>query len=187
MEHFTYQTKPQTAMNYNSVPAPAQRKQGYTRKMLSRPTVQAATGGQEDTAEEKIRRILGRARPSLLNQLIAKGDELTQDDMEIIEAVEEHIEEEVKEAAKEETADQLLYVLSKCYIDGCCVHTLRPDITHYTADAPTPCYPGVVSMDPRLRKGYEAYKANPDCSFIEIYERHICVVSRDCSVTVLDE
>ncbi len=93
--------------------------------------------------------------------------------------------EKQKEVVSQEQADSLLCILSKCYITGCEVHTLFPDFVHYTAGA-NPSFKPVSSMDERLRKGYELYKKNMNCTLIEVYQRHFCVVGNDGSTQVIE-
>ncbi len=160
---------------------------GYVRRIQPKEQVGSVSDvGNEDRSESEIVRILGRARPSFVVDLVSKGDELTEDDIEIISKVQEHIEDEQKEQVKEEQVDTLLCTLSKCYITGCEVHTLIPQFVHYTKGI-NPGYPLIASMDKRMKKGYELYLKNKDCSFIEVYQRHLCVVRSDGTTTVINE
>ena len=180
-------SKEKQGQNYNQAQGKTDNKQGYVRKMLSKTdSSKLAENDQQDESEQKIEKILGRARPSFIVELIKKGDELTQEDLEIIEEVQQHMEEEQKEVVEEEKVDSLLCTLSHCYISGCVVHTLMPGFVHY---APTRLsgYPSVSSMDDRTKKGYEYYKKNPGCSCVEVYERHICVVGGNGITKVINE
>lgn len=140
----------------------------------------------EPADENKIKEILGKARSSYVVSLVEKGDELTEDDLEIIQAVQEHVEEEQKQVVEETKVDHLICSLTKCYITGCQIHTLLPNCVHYGSRSGAGF--GLINKMPeRLKKGYEMYKKNPECSYIEVYERHICVVSSSGITKVIDE
>ncbi len=136
--------------------------------------------------ETKIVEILGRARSSYVVGLIEKGDEATEEDLEIIQEVQQHLVEEQKQVVTEEKVDSLICTFSSCSIPGCIVHTLIPDFIHYGTPTGS-CYAKMKSMSPRMKKGYEIYKKRPGCSYIEVYERHICVVSSNGTSEVINE
>jgi len=136
--------------------------------------------------ERSVEQVLSKARPTFLVDLIQKGDELTEEDLEIIEAVQQGIEEEQEQLVEEEEVDNFLCSFSKCYIDNCEVHTLLPKCIHYgDRDGYDMCK--ISAMNPRLKKGYECYKKHMGCSHVEVYERHICIVDYNGITTVINE
>lgn len=139
---------------------------------------------QED--EQKIEQILGRARSTIVVDIISKADELTPQDLEIIAEVQQHVEEEQKQVVEEEKIDSFICSLSKCYISGCDVHTILPNCIHYGNNKGVG-YGRIRDMSPRMKKGYDYYLKNPDCSHIEVYERHICVVQSNGITQVINE
>lgn len=152
--------------------------------------VQKYTNGSSCSEDIKVlksvEQVLSKARPTFIVNLIQKGDELTKEDLEVIEAVQRNIEEEQKQSVKEEEVDSFVCSLSKCYISGCEVHTLLPTWIHYG------CSNGcdtrkISSMEPRLRKGYECYKKHPGCSHVEVYQKHIAIVDYNGTTTVINE
>lgn len=163
---------------------------GYVRKIPQYVKRHEDTEADESCVdtEREIVKILSKARTPYVVSLIEKGDEMTQEDMETVAIVQKHIEEEQKQVVEEQQADSFICSLSKCYIEGCIVHTILPACIHYRATGSgTGCYSSIQAMDERTRKGYEVYKNHPNCSYIEVYERHICVIEANGSSTVINE
>lgn len=138
------------------------------------------------TSEEKIESILGKARSRYVVELINKGDELTSEDMDIITQTQEHILEEQKEVVECEEVDNFICSLSKCYLPDCVVHSVTPDFTHYCRGK-SDFYHPISKMNPRMKKGLDVYLKNPNCSYVEVYERHICVISFNGTSKVISE
>ncbi|MCR5502311.1 MAG: hypothetical protein K6F53_04840 [Lachnospiraceae bacterium] len=178
--------KDRQRLNYGTEKKAKEEGEAYARRILPRTEKSDPECEKKEDPEMKTERILGRARPSYVVSLIEKGDELTEEDKEIISEVCQHIEEEIREEVEEEKADKLVCTLSKCFIPGCVVHTLIPGCIHYSIEN-RGTFPPVSSMDERMRKGYEVWKDHPDCVYTEIYERHICVVSGNGTTMVINE
>lgn len=136
--------------------------------------------------EQKIEQILGKARSTIVVDMINKADELTTQDLEIIAEVQQHIEEEQKQVVEEEQVDAFLCSISKCYLPECKVHTVLPKCIHY-GSMKGDGYGKLNEMSPRMKKGYDYYCKNPGCSHVEVYERHICVVAYNGVTQVFDE
>ena len=111
--------------------------------------------------EREIVKILSKARSAYVVSLIDKGDEITKEDLEIVSEVQQHMIEEQKQVVEEQMTDNFICSLSKCYIEGCVVHTLLPTVIHYKSHGGGMCYASINSMDERTKKGYEVYKNNP--------------------------
>lgn len=146
---------------------------------------QQNTEGSDDNTGSKIKKFLGKNRNSYALRLIAKGDHMTEEDRKILENVQKHMEEEKKKALEGEQEDLFICSMTKCYIPGCIVHTIIPDFVHFTQEGAIG-YPTVSSMDEATKRGFDVYMANPGCSCVEVYQHHVCVVSADGTVTVLD-
>lgn len=162
---------------------------GYERKIpqYMQKHENAQEADNETDPEREIVKILSKARSAYVVGLIDKGDEISKEDLEIVNEVQQHMIEEQKQVVEEQMTDNFICSLSKCYIEGCVVHTLLPTFIHYNSRGGGSCYASIESMDERTKKGYEAYMKNPNCSYIEVYERHICVVEYNGTTTVLNE
>lgn len=136
--------------------------------------------------KKTVEHVLGKARPRYIVDLVSKGDELSEEDLDIIEEVQQHIVEEQNQELEEDTIDNFVCSLTKCYIPGCEIHTLLPKCIHY-GNISGPGYGGLGDMSQRMKKGYECFKRNPTCSYIEVYERHICIIGQNGISTVLNE
>jgi|GEM_PF-1582157 len=136
--------------------------------------------------KKKVEQILGKARPKYIVDIVSKGDELTEEDLSIIEEVQQHFEEEQSQELEEGSIDNFVCSLTKCYIPGCEVHTLLPNCIHY-GNISGLGYGGLEDMSQRMKKGYECFKRNPTCSYIEVYEKHICIIGKNGISTVINE
>lgn len=140
----------------------------------------------ERTKEEKVVSILGRARSRYVVELITKSDEMTEEDLEIVAQTQEHLIEEQKEVVEEEEIDNFVCSMSKCFLPGCVVHTLTPDFIHY-CHGKSEWYQPISKMSDRMKKGLQVYQKHPECSYVEVYDKHICVVSYNGTTTVISE
>ena len=76
--------------------------------------------------------------------------------------------------------NELLGILSKCYITGCIIHAIGKQgniLRHYK----TP-----EEMSPELREGYAVWENNPGCICVEVYTFTICIVYDDGTVKVVE-
>ena len=90
---------------------------------------------------------------------------------------------------KEKQIDKLIGVLTKCYIHGCCVHTIDKSgriIKHYGKGMKGYDIMDINSMSERLKKGYQLYQVN-DCVCVEVYEQHMCIVGSNGKTKVTEE
>lgn len=127
-------------------------------------------------------------------------DMLSSTDEEIIERLKEVLDEDLLEEFQDKTAEEILEeirlsieeelatkkipaenklegVISKCYIDGCYVHSISSDgaiIKHYTR------YGSIPPMLEPGRRLYEKIKGN--CNCIEVYTNCCRIISVDGSV-----
>ena len=138
------------------------------------------------SAEERIVSVLGKARSRYVVELITKSDEMTEEDLEIVAQTQEHLIEEQKEVVEEEEIDNFVCSMSKCFLPGCVVHTLTPDFIHY-CHGKSECYQPISKMSDRMKKGLQVYQKHPECSYVEVYDKHICVVSYNGTTTVISE
>lgn len=126
--------------------------------------------------EEIVSGILKRIRPMSYINAIKKGDEMREEDFQVIENVKKNLEKKQKEEV-DNKVDRLIGVLSKCYISGCKVHSLWGDFIHYGANqGNSGCMQSLTNLTGRMKIGYEVYNAHPNCLSVEVYERRICVV-----------
>lgn len=175
------------SQNFNQNTQTQSSEDGYQR--ISKPYQKRNTSNSIEVKpgdEQRIEQILGRARSTVVVDLISKADELTSQDLEIIAEVQQHVEEEQKQVVEEEKVDTFICSLSKCYISGCDVHTVLPNCIHYGNNKGAG-YGRIHDMTPRMKKGYDYYRRNPDCLYVEVYERHICVVQNNGITQVINE
>ncbi len=150
--------------------------------------------------DEKLRQKLKTPRSRAYMEALSMIDLLSATDEEIIEKLQSEMDEdtleeisemsaeeiiaeimtsvrEELETAIEEAGEQLVGVLSKCYISGCDVHAIDQYgniIEHYkkTEGLPTP-----------LDKGRELFHKNPNCKCVEVYTGFAMIVDEDSTVT----
>ena len=128
------------------------------------------------TDEEIIERLKEVLDEDLIEEFSDKSVE------EILEEIRLSIQEEL-ESKKLPEEEKLVGVISKCYIDGCYVHSITPTggiAAHYTKngeDIPTMLEPA--------RMLYK--KINGNCSCIEVYTNCCRIIAKDGTVkTVLN-
>lgn len=140
------------------------------------------------TATSQINRIVAQPRNMAYISAIKKADEMTEQDFKILDMVQEHIENQQEQVVGEQYVDKLLYSLSKCYIEGCKVHTLFGEFIHYgEIDNSNYGLKLMSDMPERMRKGYSIYLKYPNCLNVEIYQHRICVVQQSGKVIVFEE
>lgn len=163
-------------------------KEGYVRKIQPYVKKNNATNNDPKVtlSEQKIEQILKKARNTYVLSLIEKGDTMTKEDLELLAEVQQHVEEEMKQVVEEAEVDNFICTMSKCYIEGCIVHTVLPTFQHYGKHK-VGCHHSVSEMDERMKLGYEYYMKNTACSCVEVYERHICVVQSNGQTQVINE
>lgn len=178
---------------------------GYNRKVTAYTSKNGQTVQTQFTDEvaAAIEKVLGQARTTYILDLMEKGDEITEEDLQVLTAVLNHIQEEQKEVVEElieqagdtvteaeketakEMTDSMICSLTKCYISGCEVHTVYPDMIHYGNCSGT-CFCRISKAHPRIRRGIELYKSKA-ANYVEVYENHYCVVGYGGSTQVINE
>lgn len=157
------------------------------------PAMMEETGKTE--LEETIRmRALRTPRNRAYLNALMKGDDMNDQDEEIVSKVQQKIEEQQEEynfekKQKEKQIDKLIGVLTKCYIHGCCVHTIDKSgriIKHYGKGMKGYDIMDINSMSERLKKGYQLYQVS-DCVCVEVYEQHMCIVGSNGKTKVTEE
>lgn len=160
------------------------------------PAMTEETGKTE--LEETIRmRSLRTPRNGAYLNALMKGDEMNTQDEEIVSRMQQKLEE--KEDSKSEEkhtqmekhkpTDKLIGILSKCYIHGCCVHTIDKSgriIMHYGKGMKGHGIKDLDAMTERLKKGYQLFQSNP-CACVEVYEQHMCIVAFNGKTKVTKE
>lgn len=123
---------------------------------------------------------------------IQKGDILSDIDKQIIETQQEKLQKEINESKskaaknstenskskeKESENDQLIAILTTCYIPGCIVHTIDKygNIIRHFRESELPSN--------RIKKGYEVWKKHKNC-IVEIYKNHITVVGNAKTIVI---
>lgn len=144
-------------------------------------------------AEESPRmRALRMPRNRAYMNAIMKGDDMNAQDKEIVEKVHKKMEEQKDEKQKSEKkqSDKLLGIVTKCYIHGCCVHVIDKRgfiMKHYgeSIKFAGSDIDNVKDMPERIKKGYDLYR-NKNCQCVEVYEKHICVISSSGGSAVIE-
>ena len=120
-----------------------------------------------DVTKEK--KLIRKPRSKKYVQLMKEIDQLTKQDVEIMEMV------------KSMPVNNKLHgILSKCQIEGCIIHAIDKFgniLEHYRS---------VEEMPEELRDGYTVFLQNQDCASIEVYTNNICVIYKDGIVKFVD-
>lgn len=145
-----------------------------------------------DEPSNDIEAILAQPRNFMYIDAIQKGDILSDIDKQIIETQQEKLQKEINESKskaaknstenskskeKESENDQLIAILTTCYIPGCIVHTIDKygNIIRHFRESELPSN--------RISKGYEVWKRHKNC-IVEIYKNHITVVGNAKTIVI---
>jgi len=153
------------------------------------PAMMKETRKQEFEETVRMRALRTPRNRAYLNALM-KGDDMNAQDEEIVSKVQQKMEERnFEEKQKEKQIDRLVGILTKCYIHGCCVHTIDKSgriIKHYGKGMKGYDIMDINAMSERLKKGYQLYQVN-DCVCVEVYEQHMCIVGSNGKTKVIKE
>lgn len=120
--------------------------------------------------------IIERLKENVGEEFVEELQEMTDD--EIFEMITEALHDEFA-ALETNLDDELLAVISKCYIDGCDCHAIDKEgniLDHYGKNQTLP---------EDLERGRSVYRKYADCLCIEIYNTCCRVISKSGDVVVV--
>lgn len=117
--------------------------------------------------------IIERLKENMDEDTLEEFSEMTTE--ELMEEIMRSVREELETALEMMQENNLIGVLTKCYIDGCDVHAIDGQgciLDHFKANVPIPG---------DLERGRIVYHKHPGCMCVEVYTNFCMVIHQDSS------